>query len=362
MTNNDAHIGAATRATDSFSRSLLSDLDVNHGGFRSWQGHIDQPRIILISDYLISTARQIQASIISCKLHKENFDQKWFSHCHDLKARISGRETSLRGEALAMSERELERLYQINQHIKGFFVDAGTILDSLGAVFVGVLAIKMSITEAAWSNVTKSRNWLGQKSKYLEDPRTSGRQLQEQVIRELAATTPQSPVDWLEWTLDLRNALTHRGLRLSPMQVYEDKREWPKFAYFLPLNPKFTDVEAFARGKNPEDAYLSEHAGDTISAILGNLAELVVCYMHKFTEVWEMRMRDNTALIQPGKQWPELELTPALRFQGSGKSIGIAAGHIRINSDDHLRWQAAKLQDADNDVWRDLKRSPSPGS
>jgi hypothetical protein len=348
----------ALAAADSFCSQLLADLDTEFGGFKSWQGHLDQRRVILIADYLISVARQVRQGLEACAVHRANLSDKWTSHSFNLQRRLKA-QTGSSDSFLWLNESERKRMVEIDNEIKGFFVESGTLLDSLGAAFVGVAAIQRPIVESSWTAVEKAPNWLGQRSKFLEDPGTSGRSIQEDVIQNLQSVIPDASSDWLNWTLDMRNALVHRGIRMKFTHLYGDRQRGIKFAYWLPRNPKFSDAEAFARGNNPVDIYIQEHAGDVVNLVWQNMQHLVQGFISALSELWARRVGNPTTLVQPGQQWPSLELTEARSFvgTGSGKSVKVE-GSVRVNPTDALRFQAAQLLDADNSIWRELKVVP----
>ncbi len=308
---------AALTAVKDLNNKLSADLSIDHGGFASWLGHIDQRRVILISDYLISTVRQIGISLESSVIHQANINEKWYSHSHNLRNRLRTEHPNARS-FLQLNAAEHRRMVGIDNEIKGFFVESGTILDSLAAAFVGITAIRTPIQEVSWTIVAKAPNWLGQRSKHLEDVDSPGRTVQEDIIKRLHNSIPKSPTDWLQWTLDMRHALVHRGVRMKFTHVSGNRREGASFSYWLPRNPKFSDAEAFARGNNTDDIYIREHAGDVVDIVAANVQRLAIEFLTVLDELWQTRTRVATTLIQPGQQWPSLELTKALRFNGSG--------------------------------------------
>ena len=58
------------------ARQMLDDLDPTDGGFGWWAGYMDQRRIALISEYVLSSVNGLSHSLIDASLQAEIYAER----------------------------------------------------------------------------------------------------------------------------------------------------------------------------------------------------------------------------------------------------------------------------------------------
>jgi hypothetical protein len=162
----------------------------------------------------------------------------------------------------------------------------------------------------------------------------------------LAAAESEGPPDWLDWSLEMRNALTHRG-RIT--NIYLPRRISGKFAVpltpepqalyrydlFLRRRPWLPEIEGMLAADGLPQSVLDEPAGRTINGLHTALVAFVESLIVWCSVCWDSPPLDG---IAPVKRWV-LPSDPAIAFDGaepgdttpvSGAIGGINQEHIRL--------------------------------
>jgi hypothetical protein len=177
------------------------------------------------------------------------------------------------------------------------------------------------------------------------------------------------PDGWLQWALDFRNMLVHRGRRLENgqfvpklPQLYGPDGESVLRARrltYLPRNPSMSDVEVWRETpmtsiRDPLEALvLTEDAAQTLGGLLDSTKAMISETAKLLIDVWKWRRDNPQILTQPAAQWPKgATTTPALVFQGYAPrsrdlSSSIASTHPIVGR----RFLAASLDDASRSQW-----------
>lgn len=304
---------------------LRSDLTTSTWGLKWMAPHPDEKRRILISDQLLLCVAGIEQNLIEAKLHHLELHEQYEQ---DAARRVGMVANMFSGKAIThpVAEAPAEDLpnYLIPLHIAGVLRAIGSALDCLGGVVVGMLALPTNILKA---DLRKAQGEL-EKSAGAE----GGPELQQAFAAALDdIIAGAGPEHWLEWAIDYRNMLVHRGRRLelfllTPREaIYGPDGELIPIvrpAHLLPRDPDCSDIEAFCMEAEPSpiertvDPVLEEEGERTLHAVIESTAYTCNSAARKLLDVLEARRRDPTLLVQPEQQWPRIPFGHVRDFTG----------------------------------------------
>lgn len=286
------------------SDQVFADLDEATGGVRWWGTQLDQQKRRLIGDFLFDATSEVTASLIETKVHLSSYVRATNDEESRLRfAPVGG------GRMYANPQTPVEHLDQrrMGQELTGIFRGAGSVLDALAMVIIGVTSAPIDLRKAGWRHI---------KDFDLPEPLAGRLDVQ-------AAVAAAGPPGWLGWTLEMRNALVHRPRPLKLLYVrpfYEP--EGAKLLAFLPRNPGDSFVESFARAKRMNDAMLGEDARQTVAGIATSIVALIRELSPQLLDVWQWRRDNPDALPQPERQWSTAPPQPT-GFDGYTAGEGI---------------------------------------
>lgn len=141
-----------------------------------------------------------------------------------------------------------------------------------------------------------------------------GAKMQAQLALQLnAAISDAGPQGWLEWTLDFRNMLVHRGRRLElgqflpvePVLFGPDCQPAPRARRVaqIPRDPGRSDVEVFLG--MPWNTVLHEEGQRTLRGLMSSTTQLVETAASHLIDVWRWRKSNPADLRQPAEQWKD---------------------------------------------------------
>ncbi|MDX2178332.1 MAG: hypothetical protein SFV18_01985 [Bryobacteraceae bacterium] len=163
------------------------------------------------------------------------------------------------------------------------------------------------------------------------------------------------PEGWLEWLLDFRDMLIHRGRRLQksisiPREPDSCGPDWQS-ELRLPLEPGLSEVQAFRQlggsNANISAMVLNEKAEVTLDGLEKSVVALIELIAEALVCRWKARQLSEIEMQQPTeKQWGSK--SQRSRFQGyapqpqasDGEMVGIA------DPDIEKRFRAAGLVDS----------------
>jgi hypothetical protein len=237
-------------------------------------------------------------------------------------------------------------------HQAGIIRALASTLDCLAGVIIGVVALPQSILTAGF---TKTRQTL----RMIDGSTSAAANTQAKFAVSLeAAIAAAGPQGWLDWTLDFRNMLVHRGRRLEfgqyvptePMLYGPDGNPLARRVAHLPRDPDRSDIEVFL--DTPWNLVLHEDGQRTLQGLVKSTADLVEIVAMDLLEVWRWRRAHATDLRQPADQWPKGASTKSTLF------TGYAPGSIRVNPDkgsihpvNVRRLRVAALDDSARPQW-----------
>jgi len=139
-----------------------------------------------------------------------------------------------------------------------------------------------------------------------------------------AGIAAAGPPGWLDWTLDFRNMLVHRGRRFefgqfvprSPTLYGANARDCCGRAASrsFPATPAGPDVEVFL--DTPWTLVLTEEAEQTLQGLIGSTKALLETTAERSLDLWCWRRNHPASLPQPAAQWPNGRSTRSTGFNG----------------------------------------------
>jgi hypothetical protein len=221
-------------------------------------------------------------------------------------------------------------------------------------VIIGVTALPMSILKADFG---KARTGLGKTSAAAND----GAKMQAQFAASLETSIAAAgPPGWLDWTLDLRNMLVHRGRRIEYGQsvpripVLYGADALPvlraRRVTHLPRDPGRSDIEVFL--DTPWTLVLSEEGGRTLQGLIESTMALLDPTARDLLELWRWRRDHPAALRQPAAQWRDGCSTKSTRFNGYARgTLELAPGMAIVHPVVARRIHSAALDDPARPQW-----------
>jgi len=307
---------------------------------------LDPARSILIGDYVVGLTESVQANLVEASMHATKARELW--GLDSIATLRSMRTASLTGSGMIgkATETVANRRVEVDGHVAGFFRAAGSVMDNVGAIVVGVVGLRTSLVQAKWSDLK-----LDHPSAVGMAPSGPGHDLQVQAIDAIRSAVASGPAGWSEWTVDLRNTLVHRASRMTLFLA--DSRQPDGFLRPLPRHPAQTQTESMSQTARFGRDLVPEHAAETMAAILIALVALVSGTSVACVDAWDAR-RSNTDLVrQPQKQWPILKQGRTSTFRGAhpGTLPKFTNGSLIMHPTMMDRMMASHLLDRDRRLW-----------
>ena len=242
----------------------------------------------------------------------------------------------------------------IRIHYAGIIRALASALDCLAGVIIGVTALPLNILRADFGKV---RTGLGKISGATND----GARMQAQFAAHLEASIADTgPPGWLDWTLDLRNMLVHRGRRIeygqfvprTPALYGADGQpvlRAQRVAH-LPRDPGRSDVEVFLDA--PWTLVLTEGSEQTLQGLINSTKALLEATAKDLLEFWHWRRSHPASLRQPVAQWQQGRSTHSTGFNGYAPSkLELAPGMAIMHPVAARRIHSAALDDPARPQW-----------
>ena len=333
-------------------------------GIGWWAPHPGTSRRILISDQLYACIASVSANMTEAVLHWLEYqdcaerDSERFADI--VQIRNGQFDVVLPSPRNAMEELSRE---MVVMHIAGMARALSAALDCLAGAIIGVVALPISILKADWGGLEKTFSKISKGT-------TTGEQAQNDFYVKLKDVIASAgPDGWLNWTLDFRNMLVHRGRRLEsgqfvpkvPQLYGPDGEQIPRVRRltYLPRNPSMSDVEVWretpmTQRRDPLEALvLNEDAAQTLGGLLDSTKAMISGTAKLLIDMWKWRRDNPQVLLTPATQWPKNPAkSPASVFQGYAPrsrdlSSSIASTHQIVKR----RFLAASLDDASRSQW-----------
>jgi hypothetical protein len=112
------------------------------------------------------------------------------------------------------------------------------------------------------------------------------------------------PAGWLDWLLEMRNMLVHRGRRLLAWNITRGRGGIvEEFVLQLPRSPGLTDVEAIVNSGGYIAAQFEMPHDEFLKLILQTVNDYVANVAGSLLDLWTERKAHPSILEQPSQQW-----------------------------------------------------------
>ncbi len=351
-------LGADLPSWRQLAEMILQDLSTEPPyGVAWWTPHPGISRRILIADQLYACTESVCTNMIESAIH-------WLEFL-DSSDRVSDRYAN----AIVMQDGKptikfpqpqspLDEisLYTMRLHYVGCVRALAGALDCVAGAIIGVLALRSSILRADFGQV---RRLLQGRAKATA---TEGDRIQAGFATQLERLISSvGPGGWLEWALEFRNMLVHRGRRIEIGQPVPriprlfGPNSMPllraRAVTHLPRDPGLSDVEVFLEPS--VTPILTEDAEQTLKGLLISTKSLIESLAQELTQAWNWRRAHPDSLPQPKEQWPHGVSARSTGFPGYAPgsfpySPDMFFGHPIIRK----RLLAAALDDASRTQWK----------
>jgi hypothetical protein len=325
-------------------------------GIGWWAPDPGTSRRILIADQLHCCATSVAGNMTEAALHWLEFldaADRDSARFVDAVKMENGRPTIDAPRARSPFEQLGPEFIRIHQ--SGIIRALASALDCLAGVIIGVAALPMSILRADFD---RARTRLGKILSAAND----GERMQAQFAARLEANIVASgPPGWLDWTLDFRNMLVHRGRRFeygqfvprTPALFGADGQPVlrARRVTHLPRDPGRSDVEVLLDNP-PWTLVLGEDGERTLQGVIGSTKSLIETTAKDLLEFWQWRRDHPASLRQPRAQWPDGRSTQSTGFNGYAPgTIALAPGMAMVHPVAARRFHAAALDDPARPQW-----------
>ena len=351
-----AAIGVSLRHWTTLEGEIFADFTEQPPyGIGWWAPDPGASRRILISDQLHCCLESVAGNLTEAALH-------WLEYLG-----ASDRDSARLADAVKLTPtgpvisppRPINPLEQlcpefIRIHQAGIIRSLASTLDCLAGVIIGIAALPISILRADFD---KARARLAK----INGALNVAAQMQAQFAAQLeAAISAAGPQGWLDWTLDLRNMLVHRGRRIELGQFLPitavilgpDGQPVPRArrVAHLPRDPGRSDVEVFLG--TPWDTVLHEEGQQTLQGVMASTTYLVESLAVHLVDFWRWRRAHPADLRQPEEQWKDGPSTQSTGFNGYAPgSLALQSGLGMMHPITARRFHAAALDDAARPQW-----------
>jgi hypothetical protein len=276
-------------------------------------------RRILIADQLSCCLASVASNMTEAALHWLEYldasDRDSARLAHAVKMLPSGPVIDL-PRPRSVSEQLAPDL--VRMHQAGMIRAIASSLDCLAGVIIGVAALPQSILKA---DFRQARTVLAR----INDAANAGAKAQADFAARLESTiTAAGPQGWLDWTLDLRNMLVHRGRRIelgqylpiTPVLLGPDGKPAPRARRVsrLPRDPGRSDIEVFI--DTPWKMVLHEEGTRTLQGLMDSTVLLLEVAAEHLLDLWQWRRAHPGDLRQPVDQWKNLPSKKSTSFNG----------------------------------------------
>jgi hypothetical protein len=324
-------------------------------GIGWWAPAPGTSRRILIADQLYCCAASVAGNMTEAALHGLEF----LDAADRDSARFVDAVKMENGRPIMDAPRAKSPLEQLGPefiriHQAGIIRALASALDCLAGVIIGVAALPMSILRADFD---RARTRLGKITGVAND----GEKMQAQFATRLEdSITAAGPPGWLDWTLDFRNMLVHRGRRFeygqfvprTPALFGADGQPVlrARRVTHLPRDPGRSDVEVFL--DTPWTMVLAEEGDRTLRGLVGSTKSCLETTAKDLLDFWQWRRDHPGSLRQPAAQWPNGRSTQSTGFNGYAPgTLELAPGMAMVHPVAARRFRSAALDDPSRPQW-----------
>jgi hypothetical protein len=322
-------IGSLRALTD----VLQGDLSVEDWGYRQLSDLTDVEQRALISDQLIASVLGVRTNVMELALSLADY--------HDLTAA---------GIRMPRRDRWME---DFEHHLRtemtqvAVFRAIGSVLDCMAAVAIVILRLPRAPTYADVRDLALIQD---KAATYAQGTRAHNALVAAAAVIETRLTTA------LQWSLEMRNAVIHRGRQISfllprhdagrlaivtnePMQLARERAQADLYFHRRPWLPEMdhlADTQAGIRGQ-----WVNEPAQFTLQGLRDDLIDLINELGEALQNAWTGAGADGE-LPAPTDKWV-LRQPPSIEFAGYAPEPAYAPlSQIHTNPDTAVRIQIAE--------------------
>ncbi len=351
-----AAIGIKLPQWASLESEISDDFVEKHPyGIGWWAPDPGASRRILISDQLSCCLASVAGNMSEAALHWLEYldaaDRHSARLAYAIKTPPSGPEFDLPRPRSASEQltTDIARM-----HSAGLIRAIASSLDCLAGVIIGVAALPVSLLKSDFKQV---RALLGRINSATSPGEKAQVDFSEQLEKSIAAAGPQG---WIDWTLDFRNMLVHRGRRIelgqflpiTPVLLGPDGQPVVRMRHtsHLPRDPGRSDIEVFI--DTPWDNVLQEEEARTLEGLKNSTALLLEASAVALLDLWRWRRSFPGELRQPKNQWKDGPSKQSTGFKGYlPGSLPLEASMAIMHPKMARRFQAAAVDDAARPQW-----------
>lgn len=272
-----AALGLEIPELDHFLSSLEEELSADAWGFERLS-ELEEGQRALVSDQFLSAAYGLRDALTDASISLREVHQ----HTGPNGVSYFDKNDSLN---------DMLRHEQLRRSVAGFFDALGTALDCLAAILVVVTRAPISVQRADFGQLRQLDPDARHKAFDSEVPE-SQKDTWRALLNALADGESVGPDGWLDWSLEMRNALTHRGRvtniylpRSISGQIMVPPTSVPQALYrydlFLRRRPWLPEIEGMLVANGLPESVLDEPAGRTIEglrSVLGSYVEALLAW------------------------------------------------------------------------------------
>jgi hypothetical protein len=324
-------------------------------GIGWWAPDPGTSRRILIADQLSCCLASVAGNMTEAALHWLEYldasDRDSARLAHAVKVLPSGPVIDL-PRPRSVSEQLAPDL--VRMHHAGLIRAIASSLDCLAGVIIGVAALPHNILKADFK---QARTVLAR----INDAASAGAKAQADFAARLeSAIAAAGPQGWLDWTLDLRNMLVHRGRRIelgqylpiTPVLLGPDGKPAPRArrVSHLPRDPGRSDIEVFI--DTPWKMVLHEEGTRTLQGLMNSTVLLLEAAAGHLLDLWRWRRAHPGDLRQPADQWKNGPSRQSTGFNGYAPgSLPLEPSMGMMHPITARRFHAAAADDAARLQW-----------
>ncbi|MGV0675841.1 hypothetical protein ABQE62_06550 [Mycolicibacterium fortuitum] len=347
----EKRVAVGTGSLDAFANQLVSELDIQDGGFPSWAGHCDWKTLALLADYLIQSVNGSAEALLSASLAARTHRQMTFAEGE------AHRQALREGRQLhPLDAQGRRRALTITQSAETCFFHLGQTLDRLAAAVVIVGGFEVNdVVKIDWGQVEELAEAAAKAStaQRLQPIGSTGRAAQDALLAPVLDWQPFGPTEWLPWTRDTRNGMTHRA-GAKKMMISATGNQLARVFY---RQPRWSELQSLVFGARPPkkpffDAFIMSASQDVLDGLCESMAKFVEAVTKAMVACWNARAADPAMIVQHGRQWRVIEPTEAMsNFPGYGNPVVPVGTAMMINPLSGRRWQAARVMDERRQDW-----------
>lgn len=345
-------VADAIASLDDLYQRLIDDLDLEKHGLRQLHGHTDQPRVALISEYLVASVHGVRMSLADSAFFVSEYREQTFAEERWVLDRLrrvpAGSPTDAYLAAMRRDEHAEKRNRRIRLYSTHVFTHLAQALDRLAAVVIAIGAVRTNLPKASWPTLVDVR--IPDQGHFAQTFRAAARQ-RKYLADVLKVANDAGPVDWLPWLLAARNTAVHRAPKIGMnvmMKGSTTRGESSRIVDVFHRQPDWSDIEAFAasgsKNESLDDFLLIEEPKELLEGLIRSTATLAEDTVRLSVELWNERTVEPGLLIQPAKQWPRT--LSELSFPGYGTPLRIIrTGAVHVSPDLARRMRASGVFD-----------------